>query len=142
MELYKLLQVLNNDPCWAMRSVREIQFKMGDKTLAFNRLEMTPNGKMLTIHLHSDSVKPPKGVSPDFKIDKKSHKSQMQAIKEWLLSGKTLTPLEALENFGCFRLSAHIFNLKKEGFEIDNLKLVDERTGKRYATYILRNKPK
>ena len=142
MELYKLLQVLNNDPCWAMRSVREIQFKMGDKTLAFNRLEMTPNGKMLTIHLHSDSVKPPKGVSPDFKIDKKSHKSQMQAIKEWLLSGKTLTPLEALENFGCFRLSAHIFNLKKEGLDIDNLKLVDERTGKRYATYILRNKPK
>ena len=41
--------------------------------------------------------------------------TQNQRILEYLKSGKTLTPLVALEKFGCFRLSARIFNLENKG---------------------------
>lgn len=44
--------------------------------------------------------------------------SQKSQIKKWLLSGRSLTPIQALELFGCFRLSARIGNLKDEGLEV------------------------
>ena len=44
--------------------------------------------------------------------------TQNQRILDYLKSGKTLTPLIALEKFGCFRLSARIFNLREEGHAI------------------------
>ncbi|MCE7856899.1 MAG: hypothetical protein DYG97_10195 [Ignavibacteria bacterium CHB3] len=44
--------------------------------------------------------------------------SQKQAILEYLLSGKSITPLEALDLFKCFRLGARIWDLKKEGHDI------------------------
>lgn len=33
--------------------------------------------------------------------------------------GLTITPLEALDKYGCFRLSARIFELKAQGWPID-----------------------
>jgi hypothetical protein len=39
--------------------------------------------------------------------------SQESAIIDWLLSGRTLTPIEALERFGCFRLAARICDIRK-----------------------------
>lgn len=47
--------------------------------------------------------------------------SQKQKILNHLLEGKTLTPLEALQKFGCFRLGARIFDLRAEGYMIDNI---------------------
>ena len=44
--------------------------------------------------------------------------NQVQAIKNYLLAGNTLTSMEAYEMFGCTRLAAKIFMLKKEGFDI------------------------
>jgi Helix-turn-helix domain len=44
--------------------------------------------------------------------------SQRQQILEYLKTGKTLTPLDALELFGCFRLSARIYELKDSGWPI------------------------
>jgi len=46
-------------------------------------------------------------------------------------SGKTISPIEALNLFGCFRLADVIFRLKKDGFkfEIDNTN--------KYAVYSL-----
>jgi hypothetical protein len=39
--------------------------------------------------------------------------SQEIRIQRWLTEGHTLTPLEALHKFGCFRLGARIHALRK-----------------------------
>lgn len=39
-------------------------------------------------------------------------------VREWLQSGKPITSMEAWENWGVTRLSAIIFNLRKEGLNI------------------------
>lgn len=35
-----------------------------------------------------------------------------------LKTGKELTPIEALESFGCFRLASRIYDLKQDGWPI------------------------
>lgn len=64
-------------------------------------------------------------------------KTQKEQIKEWLLRGNSLTPMDALELFGCFRLATRIFELKKEGLHIDTAMVENKATGKRYASYRL-----
>src|SRR5687768_10388654 len=44
--------------------------------------------------------------------------TQTDQILKHLKNGGTLTPLEALDKFGCFRLGARIFDLKQEGHAI------------------------
>ena len=61
--------------------------------------------------------------------------SQCEDIKAHLQAGYSLTALEALERFQCFRLAARIADLKKEGMHIDAVMVVDEDTGKVYARY-------
>lgn len=51
------------------------------------------------------------------------------------LKNKSITPLEALKKYGCFRLSAIIYRLKKEGYKIDTVMIYNKR--KRYAKYFL-----
>lgn len=66
-------------------------------------------------------------------------KSQNQQILEYLLEGKSITPIEALNKFGCFRLSARIADLRAEGYPI-HTELVNEKdngVNKRYARYML-----
>lgn len=70
-------------------------------------------------------------------------KSQRERILAYLLSGKTLTPMQALKRFGCFRLSARIWSLKgKPDYYLIESKIV-EINGKRVAKYgfhyIIRN---
>jgi len=62
-------------------------------------------------------------------------KSQAQEIYEYLQSGKSLTPLEALEKFGCFRLGARIYELKQADHKIETIMV--EQNGKRFASYKL-----
>jgi hypothetical protein len=45
-------------------------------------------------------------------------KTQNEQIKAYLTKGKSITPLDALNKFGCFRLSARIKNLRDEGLNI------------------------
>ena len=45
-------------------------------------------------------------------------KSQKENILEYLQIGNKITPLEALYQFGSFRLSAIIFELRQEGSNI------------------------
>ena len=62
-------------------------------------------------------------------------KTQNQMILEYLQAGYSLTPLEALNKFGCFRLGARIWDLHKAGF---NIKSEDvKENGKRFAKYSL-----
>jgi len=57
--------------------------------------------------------------------------SQNKKIADYLNKGKKLTPIDALNKFGCFRLAARIADLRNEGMNIktntiklDNNKLI------------------
>lgn len=66
----------------------------------------------------------------------KKKQSQCKRILSHLQSGKTINPLQALNLYGCFRLGARIYDLKKAGFDIDS-RLVHEN-GVQYAEYSMR----
>lgn len=71
--------------------------------------------------------------------------NQFTAIKEHLESGKTITSMEAIKLYGCTRLSAKIFQLRKMGYEIDSIPTEGvTRFGDttRFSTYRLARKPK
>ena len=44
--------------------------------------------------------------------------TQNREIIRYLTKGNKITPIEALNRFGCFRLSARILDLRKLGFDI------------------------
>lgn len=46
--------------------------------------------------------------------------TKQEKVLSHLKANKSITPLEALKKYGTFRLSALIFNLKKEGWNIDS----------------------
>ena len=62
--------------------------------------------------------------------------SQADLIALYLDSGHELTPIQALELFGCFRLAARIKDLRARGLPIETLER--ESNGKRFAAYRLR----
>jgi hypothetical protein len=62
--------------------------------------------------------------------------SQADCIALYLESGHELTPMQALEMFGCFRLAARIKDLRQRGLSIETLDR--EANGKRFAAYRLR----
>lgn len=61
--------------------------------------------------------------------------TQNKAILKHLEAGNTITAIEALKMFGCFRLSARIFDLKDQGHDIAS-ELVFEN-GKKFSNYYL-----
>lgn len=64
--------------------------------------------------------------------------SQRKSVQDWLLAGKSITPIEALNMFGAFRLSAIIFVLKND-YDMDIVtEMVYEDDGRRYAKYYLK----
>ena len=64
------------------------------------------------------------------RIDSQAHK-----IRLWLEEGKAITPIVALEMFGCFRLSAVIHLLKERGMNIRSELIILGK--KRYSEYSL-----
>lgn len=66
--------------------------------------------------------------------------TQQAHILTHLKAGLTLTPLEALNKFGCFRLGARIYDLKQSGHQISKQMVdVEARNGEttRVAEYKL-----
>jgi hypothetical protein len=65
-----------------------------------------------------------------------THKRPTQAgrILRFLQDGHRLTPLDALELFGCFRLAARVYELRREGWVIVE-RTVETASGKRIAEY-------
>lgn len=61
--------------------------------------------------------------------------SQNEMILAWLKQGRSITPLDALNEFGCFRLGARIGDLRKRGYNIGTQRVA--RNGKHYASYTL-----
>ena len=67
-------------------------------------------------------------------------KTQKEEILEYLKNNKKITILEAIYHLGITRLSAIIYSLKKEGYNINTqMKLVKAKNGRKtsVAEYIL-----
>ena len=60
---------------------------------------------------------------------------QVDEIRQALLDGKSITPLDALRDYGCFRLAARIDELRRQGYCITTE--FQHRNGKKYASYRL-----
>ena len=60
-------------------------------------------------------------------------KTQKQQIQAYLTKGKSLTPIDALTKFGCFRLAARIADLRNDGLNIAT-KIITKK-GRSYASY-------
>lgn len=61
---------------------------------------------------------------------------QNQMILNHLKSRGQITPLEALNKYGCFRLAARIFDLKAAGNNIGKI-MIDVGQDRRVASYYL-----
>ncbi|MBR1525307.1 MAG: hypothetical protein IJ640_01420 [Prevotella sp.] len=63
------------------------------------------------------------------------HTTQLEVIRNYMMDGKTITPIEALNLCGCFRLSAVIHTLRhKENIPI-HMDQPQASDGKPYARY-------
>ena len=60
--------------------------------------------------------------------------SQNKQILNHLQSGRSITPVQALTSFGCFRLAARIHFLRQKGHNILT-ELKETPLGKSYALY-------
>lgn len=63
--------------------------------------------------------------------------TQTDAILTALKEGRTLTPLDALSEFGCLRLAARVRDLRDAGHPIETT-IEKNDNGKRFARYALR----
>ena len=61
--------------------------------------------------------------------------SQNKQISDYLNKGKKLTPIDALNKFGCFRLAARIADLRNEGMNIvtNTIKLENKKQIAQYS---------
>ena len=61
---------------------------------------------------------------------------QNEDIHEYLKTGQSVTALDALELFNCFRLASRIHDLKKQGVDIKSEWLQTE-SGKQIKSYFM-----
>lgn len=59
--------------------------------------------------------------------------SKCDRIRSWLRSGRAITPVEALNRFGCMRLAARIHELRQQGLPIITERVT--RNGAHVARY-------
>ena len=68
--------------------------------------------------------------------ENKTSGSQTDRILEWMLEGHSITPLEALEKFKCFRLGARIADIRQKGYLVYS-EFITTPSGKRVKQYHL-----
>jgi hypothetical protein len=61
--------------------------------------------------------------------------SQRLQVQRHLAKGLSITPLQALEKFGCLTLSQRIGEIKRDGFKVQSTMI--EVGGKRVASYTM-----
>lgn len=59
--------------------------------------------------------------------------TQNDKILSYLEEGNSISPMDALNHFGCFRLASRIHDLRSDGNLIETVR----KSGKRYAEYKL-----
>lgn len=64
-----------------------------------------------------------------------SFDSQESLILSWLQDGYSLTPMQALNSWGCWALSQRVTRLRKRGYNI-HTKMI-KRGNKRFAQYFM-----
>jgi hypothetical protein len=69
-------------------------------------------------------------------LNPESSQKQADAILAALQQGTALTALDAIKYFGCMRLGARVYDLKKQGYQIKS-QMVTVPSGKRVAQYSL-----
>ncbi len=69
-------------------------------------------------------------------LNESESQSQASKILKHLQKGNTITPLEALNHFGCMRLGARIYDLRRRGFNIQS-RTIEVASGKRVSEYFL-----
>ena len=62
--------------------------------------------------------------------------SQTDNILDYLERGYSLTAIECIELFGCFRLAARVYDLRDLGYDIAMVK-IETPSGKRVGRYTL-----
>ena len=60
--------------------------------------------------------------------------TQTNEIKAYLKQGYRITPIDALQQFGCFRLAARIKEIRDEGMQVEKV-MVETISGARVAQY-------
>ncbi len=60
--------------------------------------------------------------------------AQKKRIAVYLLAGNSITQMDALRMFGCFRLASRINDLRNEGYDIATERVLTSN-GKRVASY-------
>lgn len=73
---------------------------------------------------------------PNINENHKSSMSQADRILEYMLAGNSITPLEALNRFGCLRLGARIADIKAKGYLVYS-EFVTTTTEKKVKKYYL-----
>lgn len=67
-----------------------------------------------------------------------NRESQNKKLAKWLKSGKSISPLQALNKLGIYRLSGRIFDLKNEPYNMKiETKMIHEHPVK-FAQYKLK----
>jgi len=61
--------------------------------------------------------------------------SQEERILHYMGQGYSITPMGALNLFGCFRLGARIWDLKKAGHKIVSKMVTNSYSKKKYSEY-------
>ncbi len=64
--------------------------------------------------------------------------TQAAQILNWMQTHEGITAIEALREFGCFRLAARIFDLRKAGNRIKSMKAYT-KNGSEIAFYTIKN---
>lgn len=71
-------------------------------------------------------------------IEPEEKKSQTLQVLDYIKEYGSITPLEALENIGCFRLGARIWELKDMGFPVTGTMVTEN--GKRFKRYYMKSR--
>ena len=90
-----------------------------------------------TVRQKEEKIKQSKDMKTNINENAQSSASQKARILEYMRQGHSISPMEALNLFGCFRLGARIADIKGEGYLIRTDRVKDPRTGKYYASYSL-----
>lgn len=72
----------------------------------------------------------------DINENTKTSRSQTDRILEYMLQGHAITPIDALDRFGSFRLGARIAEIRKKGYLVYS-EFITTPSGKRVKQYHL-----
>jgi len=102
-----------------------------DPSVSYTRYTSHP--KYARIIKHGTTMKT--NMKININENAKSSTTQKDKILQHLMSGKSITPLEALNLYGSLRLGARIADIRSEGYIVYMEMVKDTKTGKRYAQY-------